>query len=183
MNYAINQDSQRYTIAAKISTLMQDLQNLAPHPDQPNNKGPLFIGANPHFKAANDHDGMLGSMIMESLLGTAFAEAVSETIGSWAQEVDLNSVMECYSEYITDVEASKAAAHGQGTLARLSGKSISGSFNMRSTISEGMQAFMEDLPKRMEIERNLAHYAKQLSMLDAPQAAPQYAAPKPRFAA
>lgn len=169
MSYTINQDRARQAVMNSIVSLMQNLQKLSPHPDQPHNNGPLFIKSNPNFKAANDHDGMIGSMMMESILGTAFSEAVSETLGSWTQEFDAASAMECYSEYITDIEGSsqKTAAHGQGTLARLSSNSISGSFNMRGSISEEMQDFMDDLPQRMKIEHNLAYYAKQLDMLDA----------------
>ena len=183
MNYAINNDRQRYSIISNITALMQDLQKLAPHPEQPNNKGPLFIKSNANFKVANDHDGMLGGMVMESMLGAAFSEAVSDTFGSWSENLDLMNIMECYSEYITDIEGDnqKTAAHGQGTLARLSSKPLSGSFNIRSTISSEMQSFMDDLPKRMKIEHDLAYYAKQLDMLDAP--APQYVHQYSNFAA
>ncbi len=183
MSYKVNQAAKRQAIISTITGLMQDLQKLSPHPDQPQNRGPLFIKNNPNFKVANDHDGMIGSLVMESLLGTAFAEAISETFGSWAQDFDFNNAMECYSEYITDIEGNtqKVAAHGQGTLARLSGKSIASSFNMRSNISEAMQNFLEDMPKRIKIERDLAYYAKQLEMLDAPEY--KYAEQKPRFAA
>ena len=183
MSYTANQNSQRQAIMGTIMGLMQNLQKLAPHPDQPQNNGPLFIKSNPNFKAANDHDGMLGSMILESVLGTAFMDAVSETVGDWAQNIDVNNAIECYSEYITDIEGSaqQKAAHGQGTLARLSGKSISSSFNMRGTISPAMQNFMDDMPKRMKTERDLAYCASQLEMIDAQ--APSYDAPQQRMAA
>jgi len=191
MSYAYKQGNKRQAISGTITGLMQELQKLAPHPDRANHNGPLFIKSNPNFKIANDHDGMLGTMMMESLLGTAFSEAVSEAFGSETQEaldtLDLASVMECYSEYISDVEGKTqhAAAHGQGTMARMSGKSISSGFNMRSEISAPMQAFYDDLPKRISIERSLAHHAKQLEFLDAPmhQQAPEYNVPRPSFAA
>lgn len=183
MSYTVSQSSQRQAIMGTIMGLMQDLQQLAPHPDQPQNNGPLFIKSNPNFKAANDHDGMLGSMILESILGTAFTDAVSEVFGDCAQNFDAISALECYSEYITDIEGSaqKNAAHGQGTLARLSGKSISSGFNMRGSISTEMQGFMDDMPKRMKTERALAYYAKKLEMVDAQT--PEYEAPAPRIAA
>ncbi len=187
MNYRIDQEKAKQAIIGNINSLMQDLQKLAPHPDQPHNKGPLFIKSNPNFKTANDNDSMLGSMMMESILGSAFSEAASETLGSWTQEFDITSAMECYSEYITDVESSsaRAAAHGQGTLARLSNNQVSKSFNMRSNISREMQAFMDDLPKRMKIEHNLSYYAKQLEILEAAENAPRhkYSDASSRFAA
>lgn len=183
MSYAYNQDSQKEALIGQITYLMKELQTLAPHPDRADYNGPLFINSNPNFKVANDHDGMLGTMIMESLLGTALSEAVSEACGSWTQEFDASAALECYSEYITDIEKStqKAAAHGQGTMARLAGKSISNSFNMRSNISEELQAFYNDMPKRMQVETQLAQCAKQLDMLSQP--APAHNAPRPRFAA
>jgi len=188
MSYAYNNDNQKQALIGTIMGLMKELQTLAPHPDTPSYKGPLFINANPNFKVANDHDGMLGSMILESLLGGAISEAISEGMpedyADLAQNIDVTAMMDCYSEYISDIEGSREekAAHGQGTMARMSGKSISGGFNMRSTISEGMQNFMDDLPKRMTIERNMANYAKQLDNLSS---APQYQheAPRPSFAA
>lgn len=177
MNYAYNQNSQKQALIGTIAGLVKELQVLAPHPDRPHYKGPLFIKSNSNFKAANDQDGMAGSLIMESILGSAFADAVSESFESFGQEVDVStldatSIMDAYSEFITDVEdRRKTDAHGQGSFARMSGKSISSGFNMRASISEGLQAFYDDLPKRMMIERNMAYYAKQLDDLDA---APQY---------
>ncbi len=171
MNYKVNQDRQRQSIISTIMGLMNDLQKLSSHPDQPQNHGPLYIKSSPNFKAANDQDTMLGSMMMESLLGTVFAEAVSDSLVSNAQDLDLSNAMECYSEYISDIESStqKTAAHGKGTLARLAGKSIANGFNIRSNISEEMQSFLDDLPARMNIERNLAYYSEQLEMLDIPK--------------
>lgn len=188
MSYAYNNDKQKEAILGTIAGLMNELQTLAPHPDMKSYKGPLFLKNNANLKASNDQDAMLGSMMMEAIVGVAFTEAMSEMSDlapDFLNNIDLGNIMECYSEYITEIEgnAQKVAAHGQGTLARLSGKPISNSFNMRSNIDEGMQAFLEDLPKRMTIEKNLAYYAKQLDVLGLEQAAPQYAAPKPRFAA
>ncbi len=186
MSYAYNQNSQKQAAFGAIQSLMNELQTLAPHPDCPQYNGPLFVQNNPHFKASNDHDGMLGSMIMETLLGTAVSEAVSEAFGSWTQSVegfDAAQALECYSEYISDIEEStqRSAAHGQGTMARLAGKSIASNFNMRSSISPELQAFYNDMPRRMNIERNLSYYAKQIAEIEAQT--PTYQQNAPRFAA
>jgi len=197
MSYAYNQDAQKQALIGTIAGLVKELGHLAPHPDCASYRGPLFIKGNPHFKPADDRGGMLGSMIMEGILGAAFAEAVTDMAESAAQNlgfdcefevpnIDITNIMDCYDEYIThiqsDKEKEKIAAHGQGTMARMSGKSISGGFNMRATISEPMQAFYDDLPKRMMIEKNMAYYAQQLDMLEH---TPQYkhAAPQPSMAA
>ena len=182
MGYGYNQESQKQALIGNIMGLMKELRNLAPHPDCPSYKGPLFIQSNPNFKLPNEHDGLLGSMIMEGILGVAFSEAVSDMVESATQSfdlpefdipagVDLSNLMDVYSEYMTDGAESKekkkhAEAHGQGTLASLAGKSVSKGFNMRASISEGMQSFLDDLPKRMMIERNMAYYAKQLDLIN-----------------
>ncbi len=170
MSYQAHQDSQCLAIQKIINGLMHELHKLAPHPDQPQNKGPLFIKSNPLFKVANDRDSMLGNMIMESILGAAFSEAVSEisdNFGSWTQDFDAGTVLELYDVYRTEIEEdnNKIAAHGQGTMARMSGKSIANSFNMRGNLDEPLQAFMDDMPKRMKIERDLAYYARELEHL------------------
>ena len=185
MSYAAQQQ-QRHQLLGAMGGLVQELQTLAPHPSQPNYTGPLFLANNSYFKPANDQDGMLGAMMMETMLGDAFAAAVSDAVGdedNMIGQLDLSNALELYSEYITDIEGSNQhkAAHGQGTLARMSGKSISGSFNVRSDISPAMQAFLDDLPKRMTLERTMSAYARELALLDSPQ--PHYSAPQPRFAA
>lgn len=181
MSYAYNQESRKQALIGNIAGLMKELRNLAPHPDCPNYKGPIFIKEIPHLKVADDREGMLGSMILEGILGAAFSEAVSDLTQSATQGLDLpefnlpanidaTALLECYSDYITEVENDKIkqqiAEHGQGTLARLSSKPISNGFNLRAQISEGMQAFFNDLPKRMMIEQNMARCAKQLDMLE-----------------
>lgn len=158
-------------LSGVIAGLVGQLQELAPHPSRPNYRGPLFLQNHSACKPASEHDGMLGSMIIESMIGGAFAQAASdafgESVGEICNDFDATSALECYSEYITDIENKRQeiAAHGQGSLARLSGKSISGAFNLRGSISSGMQAFLDDLPKRMKIEQTLGYYCAQLDLV------------------
>tara|TARA_B100001989_G_C24520067_1_gene455374 strand:- start:297 stop:860 length:564 start_codon:yes stop_codon:yes gene_type:complete len=173
---------QEQAAMAAIMGLVGELKQLAPHPDRPDYNGPLFLQNSPAFKQSDEHDTMLGMMIMEAMIGSAFAEGAAETFGDWAGDFDAAATLECYSEYRSDIEGAtqKVAAHGQGTLARLSGQSISGGFNLRSTIDPKMQAFFDDLPKRMKIEQSLAYYLKQLEDARKPKAQPLA---QPRFAA
>lgn len=179
--YNYNTKNQKQILIGTIAGLVKELYKLAPHPDCPQYKGPLFIKTSPHFKPADDRESMLGSMILEGVLGAAFSEAVSTLVNDAAEDlglpeinmpnIDISNVMDCYEEYISDIEGKRedkelAAKHGQGTMARMSGKSLSASFNMRSSISEGLQAFYDDLPKRMMIEKNMAYYAQQLDVLE-----------------
>lgn len=176
------EDKQRETLEGVINGLTGRLKRLAPHPSRPGYRGPLFIANHPSFKPVAEYDGMLGSMMLESLIGSAFAQAASDTFGDWCENIDATAALECYSTYITDIEdrTCEAAAHGQGTLARLSGKSIAGAFNLRSHLDEAMQAFLDDLPERLEIERDLAWCARRLGAPGVPQPA---AAPLFKYAA
>ncbi|MCB1784229.1 MAG: hypothetical protein KDI13_09560 [Alphaproteobacteria bacterium] len=199
-NYSYTDKRQTFVgqeVRGIIAGLMGQLAKLAPHPSQPGYHGPLFINHHSAFKAADAQDGMLGSMLIESMIGGAFSAAASQAVserlgeqagdltGSLCQSVDLSNALECYSEYITDIENDDEhrhkAAHGQGTLARLSGKPISGAFNLRSSMTEGMQAFLNDLPERMQIEGDLAYYARQLDHMAMP--APAFTSPAPLMAA
>lgn len=187
MNTYNYQNNQIKETLGTITSLMQQLQTLAPNPETPDYKGPLLINNSPFLKIADEQDSMLGMMIMEGLVGTAFMNAFADCFGEGARELascfDISNALDCYSEYICDIEEQKEknAAHGQGTLARMSGASISKGFNARSQISAPMQAFYDDLPKRMTIERGLALAVNKLNQLA--DAQPEYAAPAPRFAA
>lgn len=179
-NYACQKEQQKQVIIGNITELVKALQSLAPHPECPQYKGPLFIKGNPYFKAPNEHDAMAGTALMQGILGASFSDAVSGMVNTATDSLDLPRIdlpnidvvdlMECYSEYLgareSEEEKRQAQAHGRGTLARMSGKSISGSFNARAQISEGMQAFYDDLPKRMTIEKSMAFYAQQLDLLE-----------------
>lgn len=184
LNYNNNQIKETLGV---ITSLMQQLQTLAPNPETPDFKGPLLINNSPFCKIANDQDSMLGMMVMEGLVGTAFLDAFADCFGEGAREMasgfDISNALECYSQYLCDIEeqTQKNAAHGQGTMARMSGASISKGFNMRSQISAPMQAFYDDLPRRVTIERGLAQAINKLNQLAYNQ--PEYAAPAPRFAA
>lgn len=171
---------QKHEVMGAIQGLVKELQTLAPHPDQPGYTGPVFLQNNPNFTASNDQDGMLGAMMMETMLGDAFAQAASDHGCDALNDMDITNAVEVYSEYISDVEGSTQykAAHGQGTMAKLSGTSISAGFNLRSSITQDMQDFYDDLPKRMMIEKSLAFYARELAALDAPVHTPAQPLPQ-----
>lgn len=182
--------SHRTSLLNTIASLAQQIQILAPHPEKPDYKGPLFVRSNSHARVASEHDGMLGTMMLEAITGAAVSDALSDSLGSWSHSIDFANALECYSEYITDIEGKRdqqdenhKRAHGQGTLARLSSKKIANSFNLRGSLSAGMQAFLDDMPKRMKLESNLAYYLRQLEMLDAPMPAFVPSVPVPSFAA
>lgn len=173
MSNLSNQDARRQSIVCKINGLMQNLHRLALHPDSTHNTAPIFLQSNPYFKSISEHDSMIGSMMMEAFLGSAFAEVASDIVPDiledWAQDFDIGNAIECYSEYISDTHesAQKNAAHGQGSFAKMSGRSIAGNFNMNSSKALDKQKFMADMPERLKIEQSLAHYARELENIDA----------------
>ncbi len=164
MGNNISQEKQRRTVMGSIMGLMRALENLAPHPDRPHDKGPLFVKSDPHCKIAGEHEGMLGQFFMESLLGTAFSEVVSDSFGGWAQSLDLGNIAECASEMIKDREG-----EGQGSFALCKRRAISNDFNFKSVTGAAkaarMEAFLHDLPVRLRIEGNLAFYIRRLHSL------------------
>ncbi len=164
MSNKVNRHTEKQSIISTINGLIENLQKLPTHPDQANSYAPIFLKGNDYFKPANENDGILGAIIIESLLGTAFSEAITEL----NESVYLDSTTELYSEYIKDKseKEQKSAAHGQGTLARLSKKPITSNFNTQS--STAMQNFMDSLAERMMIEQSLGHYAKELEIIDTP---------------
>ena len=136
--------------------LMKQLSQLAPHPDRPDHKGPLFISIDPSLKPAAEYDGMLGSMVLEGLLGTAFSEAASASIGGWSTQFDWSNAAECASQFMQDRQPANSNFQiGQRN-------AISGAFNESVTRGHLMEAFMRDLPRRMGLERFLAYYQRRL---------------------
>ncbi len=156
----INQIKQK-NIEGAMMGLMKELEKLAPHPDRPDETGPQFVNIDSQHKPAAEYEGMLGSMVLESFLGTAFADAVSAQLGSCSQtffnQVDLSMMAEAVSEYSQD-RANASYNLGQK-------KAISAQFNKRALWQQMMDAYLKDLPKRLGIERFLADYQRKLYAL------------------
>lgn len=138
--------------------LMKQLEKLAPHPDHPHHSGPLFVHIDSQYEPAAEYDGMLGSLLFESVLGTAFSAAASESLGEWAGSFDWSNTVEAVSEYIQDRPANNNYALGRKN-------AISGAFNHSVARQAMMDAFLRDLPRRMGIERWLADYQRKLYAL------------------
>lgn len=138
--------------------LMKQLEKLAPHPDHPEHRGPLFVQIDPQYKPASEHDGMLGSMVLESMLGTAFMQAASDSLGGWTRNVDWSNAAEAASDYIKDRPANNNYRLGQKN-------AIAGGFNAQAARQNMMDAYLRDLPQRLGIERWLAHYQRKVYAL------------------
>lgn len=164
----------KHQLMGQMRGLLTQLSHLAPHPDRPHHRGALFTALPGWCRLPSAADGLAGQVVMQSLLGAAFADASSLTTTAAPTDspLDANALMttlEAYDTYRSETTESlqHKAAHGQGTLARMSGVSIKGSFNLRSHISPGLQAFLEDMPARLKIEGQLAWCLRRLAALEA----------------
>ena len=145
-----------------MMSLMKELEKLAPHPDRPNQTGPHFVKIDSQHKPAAEYEGVLGSMVLESALGTAFIEAASTQLGSWAQtfsnHIDVSNAVDCASYYAEDRSSSYKYSLGQTN-------AISSNFNKHVKRKDMMDAYIKDLPKRLGIESWLASYQRKLYAL------------------
>lgn len=162
---SINTPEQK-NIEAMMMDVMKQLQKLAPHPDRPEYRGPLFVSLDSSHTPAAEYDGMLGSLMLESVLGAAFSQAVSDNFGSWAGQIDWSNTADCASQYWQERHANSNYTLG-------SRKVIAGDFNRSALRKHMMQAYLHDLPRRMGLERFLAAYQRKLFALrkQAPAAA------------
>ncbi len=152
-----NTQTQVSNLESKMMGLVKQLEKLAPHPSRPEHHGPVFV--NIAAPSSSEHDGMLGSMILESMLGTAFMSAVNDSFGTAAASVDWSNAAEAASTYWQDRQSKPANSYTLGQK-----QSISGQFNAISDEAL-MQAYLRDLPRRLGLERWLAHYQRKIHAL------------------
>lgn len=140
-------------IEGVLFALMKELKNLASHPDKPRSNGPDFVQVDSAYEPAAEYDGMLGSMVMDSMLGGAFTMA--------AEGVNWGDIIECASNFLQD-RSEKPFQVGQK-------KALSGSFNRNglspAARAEMLSLYMSDLPRRLGMERWIAESQRKLYAL------------------
>lgn len=157
-------------IEGQIAALMGRLSQLAPHPDRPHYKGPLFIRSVSGIKSSAEYEGMLGSMVLESVLGAAFSEVANDCLSHsgledfGTQDMDLGSFLDAADEYFSDRDDLRG--HGKGTFAIGEHKVLSPLFN-KDKKAAMMEAFLAQLPERMFVEGKIAQEEKELLRLRA----------------
>lgn len=145
------------TIEGRIKGLAKQLFQLAPHPENPDHSGPLFISLNSEFKPAAEYEGMLGSMMLESFLGEAFGEAANDNTATGViSAANLDVIAETLSEYMQEREGQK---RGKGTFALGEHKTICNSFNIES--DPVLSAYLADLDERLKIEETIAELERE----------------------
>jgi len=159
-NTALKAEFKKRTIEGRIRGLAAKLNKLAPHPDMPNHRGPLFISLDKAFKPAAEYDGMMGSLALESVLGLSFAEAaINDNSGYYdtlANMSNFEMAMEASSEYLKDL---KKREHGQGSFAY--GTHDKPVIEFANDVGD----FVSTLGQRLEIEETLAELCKSLDAL------------------
>jgi hypothetical protein len=163
---------QRKAVEGKIRGMVAKVYSLAPHPDRPDFKGPVLISLKSHFKPAAEYDGMLGSMMVDMMLGDVIGQALGSAsndnpvlpIATTLHHLDLDDLGELFSEYLQSREKQKKSAEkGQGTFALGEHKSICNLFN--DNTEEAMTAYTADLPKRMRLEQAINTLSKKADLL------------------
>ena len=128
-----------------IRSLMQDVSKLAPHPSKPDHTGPLFISSTSEFKPPAEYDGMLGTIMMESLLQSSFFSAAMD-------------VADTVTTYMQDRQTKPAPKLGKTNVIRRF-------FNATAQRESMMKAYLADLPKRLGIEAGIAYQMRKLYAL------------------
>ena len=154
---AINAEFTKKTIEGRIRGLAAKLYKLPPHPENPEHRGALFISLSSHFKPAAEYEGMLGSVMLESFLSSAFADASNDNI---LNSSVLDTAGEAASEYLEYLEEK---GRGKGTFALGEHKTICNQFNEKN--DEKMAAYLRDLRERMRIEAGIAALERHYNLL------------------
>ena len=167
---------QKNAIEGKIKNLARTCYSLAPHPEHPAQRGPLFVSLQSQFKPAAEYEGMLGNIMLESFIGAAFADAANDNgsgsaaaaSASLLKVTDLDTIAESISEYAQYREELKRE-RGQGSFALGEHKTICNKFN--TVQDDAVIAYYRDLEKRLKIEETIASLSRELSAIN--RSAPQ----------
>lgn len=162
---AVQTASRIGAIKGEISVLMSALSHLAPHPDRPNERGPVFIRSASGIGAAADYEGMLGSMFLETALGNVLSDMAG--IGEGESGPDTGTLMDMAGEYLKDrAEEPYGHVRGRGSFAACPHKTSCNSFDGLDPHRQAlMDAFMADLRERIALESRVAADERDLSVL------------------
>ena len=120
-----------------LQGLVQQLKMLAPHPDQPLHRGPLFVTFNPATDNGSEYKHLLSNIF-------SLASGLERLTGA----------------YLSCPPAIPAAANNNYQIGQKNVVCIA--FNQGATRDVMMQAFYGDLPRRLGLERLIAYYQRML---------------------
>ncbi len=158
-----------------IMGLVKSLEMLPAHPDKPQYKGALFTKIDPSTKPSDKNESMLGSMIAEGMITSAFSMAVSDVANdapATSACFDLSTLADAMSEYIED--KSPERGEGKGSFATTKHRIIANDFNQSAmqkiasiAKANAMEIYVAALPMRMKIEHDIAFHTRRLHNLQA----------------
>lgn len=161
-----------------LDGLRQELKSLAPRPDQKGQSMAVSGSDRQHGGLNGNNDGMLGSMLLEGMLGFAFGSAVSDALGmsSAAAAMPWGNTVELYDEYNRSSEKDRTNGQTNGEYELGERNVISHGFNMsgRKKIAKTADAmewdsYMRDLPARRVLEQSMHGLNRQLDQMEAAQ--------------
>jgi len=159
-------DTTLTTLETLAYGLMQDIAQLAPHPDHPNQRGPVFTSGADAYAPASDSEGMIGLLGAEMVLGPIFSAAVSSSFGSFLGQIDFSNTLGTISDYLSDRNHSNKNKKNsrKNTYTDPWQRTSRKSFNLMAGTNPARRAFLRDLPKRKTIEGRLAETLRQISL-------------------
>ncbi len=163
MNTAKNADFFKNKCEKHIKNLTLKLSKCDALPGKSGFKGAGFIQLDSAFKAAADYEGMLGSIMLESMLGSVFAEVANDNPGMSA----LSAIDADFTEFA--MEYMEESAHGQNNKGRGRGsialyereQSKSGANTLGLFNDAANDTLPDDIDQRLDIEGTIAHLQQQ----------------------
>ncbi len=156
-------DKRKYEVKGALTALLKQLNALPADPARPAQKGPHFLYKNDNIKLAGDHDGMWGEMLLQHFMSAALPAGVSNDNGlpGAMAAVGADDIADIVSDYLED--RCEQEKRGKGTYGLGEHKTICNMFNNAPCDAEN--AYKASLPLRMQIEKSLAAYARELETL------------------
>lgn len=161
-------DKRWVNLMGAMKTVRQEIQQLAPNPERPNQKGPESVKDDSRAAANDDRDASLGSMVLEAFLGANFASAIGDALHmpDWAQNVDWGNAVDVYDEYRNDREQSRADGAGvKGAYSDMF------NFTAKPVIRQSAEdlaweRYLQDLPNRRVLEQNLGAMSRAMDRVE-----------------
>lgn len=158
-NMAANADREQQKIIAQIQKILQDLQQCAPHPDKPDQTGPLFLQGSDYFKLPDENDSMLGAIAADQAIGSAFASVASASAANTFDTV--TRVLDTASSVYGDRQQKPFQIGSKNMIAA----HFNGHAKRSPEYQAMMQAYQRDLPQRLSLEKFLSHEMRRLYAL------------------
>lgn len=168
---------ERQTALGKLAGLHNQLNKLGPAPSSPGHIGPVFLKNCAYSRPAGQEEGMLGSLILENMLGSAFLAAANDsgvamqggTLTQAALCADFGDIADAASEYMEDRHKSEQRfkpGAGKGSEAIDYGHKTHAFNTLARGQSPANENIDKDLHERMNIEAAMHDVISELNFLD-----------------